>query len=153
IIAATTNKEDDAIEEFGRKYSFKVYRGSENDIADRFYQAAKINKADVIIRVWGDCPFVDPELIDNLLKKGIGTDVAKAVVKYAFEKLNLHKVYLGVNAEDERANKCYKKAGFIHEGTHRDYIFRNGRYYHANLYSILEEEFKRTKQELLDVDG
>lgn len=81
----------------------------------------------------------------DFLGKGIGTRVTRTVVKYAFEKLNLHKVYLGVNAEDERANKCYKRAGFVHEGTQRDYNFRNGRYYHANLYSILEGEFKCTK--------
>lgn len=74
------------------------------------------------------------------LEKGIGTSVTREVVKYAFEKLNLHKVHLGVNAEDKRANECYQKVGFVKEGTIRDYNYRNGRYYDANIYSILEDE-------------
>lgn len=77
----------------------------------------------------------------EFLGKGIGTDVTIEVVKYGFEKLNLHKIYLGVNASDKRANKCYRKAGFVYEGKIRDYHYRNGRYYDANLYSILKEEF------------
>lgn len=76
----------------------------------------------------------------SYLEKGIGTLVTRGVIRYAFEKLNLHKVYLGANAEDERANKCYQKVGFVKEGTIRDYNYRNGRYYNANIYSILEDE-------------
>lgn len=40
--------------------------GSEKDVLDRFYQAAKYFRADCVIRVTGDCPFVDPDLIDQL---------------------------------------------------------------------------------------
>jgi len=76
------------------------------------------------------------------LGKGLGTSVTKKVVQYAFDDLGLHKVHLGCNAEDERANKCYQKVGFVKEGTIRDYNFRNGRYYDANIYSILEGELK-----------
>lgn len=68
IIACTIKKEDIAIEKFAKKNSFKVYRGSVNDIVDRFYNAAKMVDADIIIRLWGDCPLVDPELIDDALK-------------------------------------------------------------------------------------
>jgi RimJ/RimL family protein N-acetyltransferase len=78
----------------------------------------------------------------DYLGKGVGTSVVKAVIKYAFEKLNLNKVYLGVNADDERANKCYQKAGFVKEGVSRDYHFRNGKYYNSNSYSILRREWK-----------
>jgi len=77
----------------------------------------------------------------EFLGKGVGTDVTIELVKYGFEKLNLHKIYLGVNASDKRANKCYQKVGFVYEGKIRDYHYRNGRYYDANLYSILKKEF------------
>lgn len=40
--------------------------GSEKDVLDRFYQAAKCFRADCVIRLTGDCPFVDPDLIDQL---------------------------------------------------------------------------------------
>lgn len=82
--------------------------------------------------------------------KGIGTDIVRALVKYGFDNLNLNKVHLGCNADDKRANKCYKKAGFVYEGTIRDYHFRNGRYYNANLYSILREEFHGKNKKLGD---
>jgi len=79
--------------------------------------------------------------------KGLGPDVTAAIVKYGFEKLNLHKIHLGCNASDKRANRCYEKVGFVREGTIRDYHFRNGKYYNANLYSILRDEFyKKNKK-------
>lgn len=69
IIIACTNKDgDDLIEEFARKNSIKCYRGSVDDIVDRFYNAAKFAKADIIIRLWGDCPLIDPKLIEKVLK-------------------------------------------------------------------------------------
>lgn len=68
IIACTINNEDKAIEDFAKKNFIKVYRGSVDDIVDRFYNAAKKVDADIIIRLWGDCPLVDPELIDKALK-------------------------------------------------------------------------------------
>lgn len=74
--------------------------------------------------------------------KDLGPKVTAAIVKYGFEKLNLHKIYLGCNADDKRANRCYEKVGFKKEGTIRDYHFRNGKYYNANIYSILRYEFK-----------
>lgn len=74
IIATTTKKEDDAIESFAGIYSFKVYRGSENDIVDRFYNAGKICNADIVVRIWGDCPLIDPKLIDKSLEKFIDTN-------------------------------------------------------------------------------
>lgn len=82
----------------------------------------------------------------KFLSKGIGTEVVKEIVKYGFEKLNLHKIYVGVNASDKRANKCYQKAIFVYEGTIRDYHYRNGKYYNANLYSILKDEFYHNRK-------
>jgi len=81
--------------------------------------------------------------------KGFGTEATNLIVTYAFEKLNLNQVHLGVNAEDERANKCYKKVGFFLEGTKREQVYRNGRYYDVNFYSILRSE-KNRKQKKQD---
>lgn len=68
IIACTIKNEDKTIEDFAKKNSIKVYRGRVDDIVDRFYNASKKADADIIIRLWGDCPLVDPELIDKALK-------------------------------------------------------------------------------------
>lgn len=71
--------------------------------------------------------------------RGYGTEAIMLVVKYAFEKLNLNKVHLGVNANNVRAIKAYKKAGFVEEGVLRDYIYRNGRYYDAMMMCVIRE--------------
>lgn len=70
---------------------------------------------------------------------GYGTEAILLVVKYAFEKLNLNKVHLGVNAENVRAIKAYKKAGFVEEGVLREHIYRNGRYYDAVMMCAIRE--------------
>jgi len=61
--------------------------------------------------------------------KGIGTEVTNLVIKYGFERLNLHRIFLGVTHENKAAVKTYKKCGFKEEGTLQDDIYRNGRYY------------------------
>lgn len=50
-----------------QKLGFSVYQGSEDDVLDRYYQAAKLHHADVVIRVTGDCPLIDPGLVDELI--------------------------------------------------------------------------------------
>ena len=71
------------------------------------------------------------------LGRGYGTETVKLVVKYGFEKLNLHRIYLGCTASDVRANKCYLNAGFKKEGVKRNNSFRNGVYYDSNIYGII----------------
>lgn len=69
IIATTQDKKDDVIEDFAKECQLGIYRGSENDIVDRFYNAAAKYNADVIVRIWGDCPLIDPEIIDIIMGK------------------------------------------------------------------------------------
>lgn len=69
IIVATTNKkEDDAISKLCKKIGVNIYRGSEEDVLDRFYQAVKSFVPDHIVRITADCPLIDPEVIDSVIK-------------------------------------------------------------------------------------
>ena len=69
IIVATTDKpEDEVIYEYAIAHSFHSFRGSENDVLDRFYQAVKYEKPYWIVRVTSDCPLIDPILVDKLIK-------------------------------------------------------------------------------------
>jgi len=68
IVLATTYKtEDDPIEEAGVKLDIDVFRGSENDLLDRYYKAAIAYNADIIIRLPGDQPAPEAQEIDNLV--------------------------------------------------------------------------------------
>lgn len=69
IIATTYNPKDKAIVDFAKKYSLLVMRGSEDDVLDRFYQAARKIKADIIVRVTPDCPLLDPKVVDEVISE------------------------------------------------------------------------------------
>jgi spore coat polysaccharide biosynthesis protein SpsF len=64
MVATTTDTSDNPIEVFCKKIEIPVFRGSMNDVLDRYYQAAKLQHADIIVRVTSDCPLIDPEIID-----------------------------------------------------------------------------------------
>lgn len=73
--------------------------------------------------------------------KGYGTEAANLIIDYGFSKLNLNKIWLGVNADNPAAVKSYRNAGFVEEGVLRQEIYRNSKYYDAVRMSILREEF------------
>jgi glutamate-1-semialdehyde 2,1-aminomutase/spore coat polysaccharide biosynthesis protein SpsF len=67
IVATSGTKADDRIAEAGTKKNFKVFRGHEADVLDRYYHAAKSAEADIVVRVTGDCPLIDPEVVDRVI--------------------------------------------------------------------------------------
>lgn len=67
IIATSVNKENDIIEQFCKENDIKCFRGSEDDVLDRYYQCAKQINADIIVRITGDCPLIDPNVVDNCI--------------------------------------------------------------------------------------
>lgn len=69
IIATTVNKRDDAIVEFARSNNLKFYRGSEEDVLDRFYNACVEFSVDTIVRVTPDCPLLDPRVVDIVITR------------------------------------------------------------------------------------
>lgn len=68
IVATTINKEDDTIYDKAIEWGFSVSRGSESDVLDRFFQAVKDKKVDWIVRVTSDCPLIDSELVDDVIR-------------------------------------------------------------------------------------
>ena len=69
VVATTTNGLDDVIEDLCVLNGIYCFRGSENDLLDRYYQAAKKYGADYIVRLTGDDPLTDPALIDKMINK------------------------------------------------------------------------------------
>lgn len=65
MVATTVSTDDEPIARFCESGSIPLYRGSEFDVLDRFYQAARSSDADVIVRLTADCPLIDPDLIDK----------------------------------------------------------------------------------------
>jgi spore coat polysaccharide biosynthesis protein SpsF (cytidylyltransferase family) len=69
IIATTVEKRDDAIVEFAVNNNLKYYRGSEDDVLDRFYNTCVEFDVDTIVRVTPDCPLLDPRIVDLVVSK------------------------------------------------------------------------------------
>jgi spore coat polysaccharide biosynthesis protein SpsF len=67
-VATTTEPADDAIVERCGRTGRNVFRGSEQDVLDRYYQAAKYMRADVVVRITSDCPVIDPQVTDATIR-------------------------------------------------------------------------------------
>lgn len=67
IVATTIEDSDNIIYEKVIEWGYKVTRGSESDVLDRFYQSIKTKGFDWIVRVTSDCPLIDPKLIDDVI--------------------------------------------------------------------------------------
>jgi spore coat polysaccharide biosynthesis protein SpsF len=64
VVATTLDSADDPIEQMCAQQGYPCYRGNPQDVLDRYYQAARIFDAEVIVRITGDCPVIDPDVID-----------------------------------------------------------------------------------------
>jgi len=69
VIATTTNESDDAIINLCLVKDIKYYRGSENNVIQRVIDTAYFFNADIIVDITGDCPFIDPLMIDQLIEE------------------------------------------------------------------------------------
>ena len=67
VVATSCNSKDDAIEELALKLHVNCFRGSEDDVLNRVLNAAKSVDADIILELWGDCPLIDPVILDNIV--------------------------------------------------------------------------------------
>lgn len=67
-VATSTDDSDDALEHFCRQAGVACFRGSLNDVLDRFYRTALPYVPEHVVRLTGDCPLIDPELVDRIVE-------------------------------------------------------------------------------------
>ena len=68
IFCTSTLEEDDIISNYCAQNGIKCFRGSQQNVLERYYQTALICQSDIIVRVTSDCPLVDPHYIDHLIR-------------------------------------------------------------------------------------
>jgi spore coat polysaccharide biosynthesis protein SpsF len=68
VLATTTNATDDPLVEFANKEKLRVFRGSEDDVMARVIGAAEFAGADVIVEITGDCPIIDPDIVEQTIR-------------------------------------------------------------------------------------
>src|SRR5262245_55027220 len=67
VLATSEHPSNQPLVDHVRGLGYEVFQGSENDFLDRYYQAAKSHGPDTIVRITGDCPLIDPELVDQVI--------------------------------------------------------------------------------------
>ena len=73
---------------------------------------------------------------------GFGQEATELALRFAFDELGLHRVWLGVFDFNEPAKRLYRRVGFRDEGRQRDFVFRDGRYHDGLLMAMLEDEYR-----------
>jgi len=88
VLATTTNKDDDVLEEYAKNKKLNYYRGSEENVLSRYYEAAIKYNAEVIVRITSDCPLIDFEIVDRVIKKHIESkaDYTSNVINRTFPR-------------------------------------------------------------------
>lgn len=86
IVATTAETKDDIIEDFCKINEISVFRGSEDDILDRYYQCAKSYNIKDVVRITADCPLHDPNVIDLIAEEYLkgNYDYVSNTLKYTF---------------------------------------------------------------------
>jgi spore coat polysaccharide biosynthesis protein SpsF len=67
LVATTVKPADEAIVNECAQLNVPIFRGSEEDVLDRYYQAAQAHHADAIVRITSDCPLIDPRVLDRVV--------------------------------------------------------------------------------------
>lgn len=67
VVTTSTNPADDTLEQLCVDRDWAYFRGSENDVLDRYYHAAQNYEANTIVRITADCPLIEPSIIDHVI--------------------------------------------------------------------------------------
>jgi spore coat polysaccharide biosynthesis protein SpsF len=68
LVATTDQPADDAVVQECKRCSVAVFRGDEDDVLDRYFRAAQLTRAEVLVRITSDCPLIDPEVVDKTVQ-------------------------------------------------------------------------------------
>jgi spore coat polysaccharide biosynthesis protein SpsF len=115
IIATTTDDGDDAIVEACRKIDVPVFRGSEQQVLDRYREAARAHRAQAVVRVTCDCPLVDAEVMDRVIRTLLdaGADYASNTLQRTYPR-GLDTEAFTMNALETAWRECKDPAACVH---------------------------------------
>jgi spore coat polysaccharide biosynthesis protein SpsF len=76
VLATTINDADDPLVEFAEKEKISIFRGDEDDVLGRVIGAAESVSADVVVQITGDCPIIDPDIIEQTIQMFKANDIS-----------------------------------------------------------------------------
>lgn len=167
VIATTCEKSDDTIQAYCNLHGWSCFRGDEQDVLDRYYRAAVAHQAEVVVRVTSDCPLIDPEVVDRVVKELLDR---QPLVHYASNTLPPRTFPRGLDVEAIRMDALAKAWSEDKNMSWREhvtpYLYRNPQLFnlhgvfHAPDYSAMrwtvdtpeDFNFVRHIYETLDTD-
>lgn len=136
VVATSTKTADDIVARYADRAGATVFRGSEDDVLDRMFSAATEADAETVVRITGDCPLIDPDVIDTVVDRLVteGVDYCSNTFERTFPR--------GLDAEVftyESFEYVYEEAKEPHHREHVTPYYResNDRF---NLVSVTSEE-------------
>jgi len=86
VVATTTNDCDDPIEKLADRLGVGCWRGSEDDVLERILNAAHAHDIDVIVELTGDCPLIDPAIVEDVIQayRTVGADYCANVLERSY---------------------------------------------------------------------
>lgn len=137
VLATTTNETDDVLVEFAKNEGISCYRGSELDVMGRVLEAGKSVNADVIVEICGDCPLIDPQIIDQTISMFKANDV-----DYACN--NFVRTYpMGMDTQVFKTSVLAKSESMTQEPLDREHVtrhIRNNPDLFKHVYLVAPEE-------------
>lgn len=128
-VATTTNAEDDPTEELARRLRAGCFRGSEFDVLDRVLNAAHAAHADLIVEITGDCPLIDPTVVDQLVETYFAN-------QYDYVSNVLHRTYpVGLDTQIFSTRVLERVAGSTNDPVDREHVSIYI-YEHPELFSL-----------------
>lgn len=159
VLATSDKKQDDILSDYVKELGFEVFRGSESNVLERYKQTVDKYEGDVIVRVTGDCPLINPVICDNVITKYLMYDYdyvrldvpntfQRGFDTEVFSKEALNKTYNIVCSKQNKEKKAfdiYREHVTYYIYTNEDKIFDIG---------LIEGEgkFLKKKSENLSVD-
>jgi len=157
IIATTTDPADDVIADLCDRWNVSVSRGQINDVLDRYYQAVLPFRPKWVVRVTSDCPLIDPELVDAVVKfaKVNEADYASNILLERFPDGQDVEVF-----KFEALEKAWKEAELLSEREHvtpylrKNCTFNDGKLFSSANFSCVEDfsDIRMTVDEPRDFD-
>ncbi|MDE2427258.1 MAG: aminotransferase class III-fold pyridoxal phosphate-dependent enzyme [Burkholderiales bacterium] len=132
IVATSTDPKNDSLRKHVEDLGYNCYSGSESDVLDRYYQAAKHFEGEVIVRITGDCPLVDAALVDKAVKLYLDGDIDY------LSNTNPPTYPDGLDIEIfsfKALSQAHKKATLSYDKEHVTPYLRNSNHFKTNYFS------------------
>ena len=138
FLCTTKKKEDDKFKAVCKLHKIKLFRGSTNNVAKRIIDCANENSIKIIVRITGDCPIIDPKIIDECIKLHFNknNDYTSNVLKLSFpDGLDVEVINLNTLKKSQEISKSKSNKEHVTFFVKRSKLFKKLNYKSSKNYS------------------